>query len=432
MTNPVKNNGVVFTPKYIAEFMVNFIKDDKNLKIFEPSCGEGIFLETLIEKGYKNLYANDVEKTFINKCKASFKSVTYFNENFIDLHTTSYDIIIGNPPYVKIQNLEIKDVIKIKNEYDIVGNIDLYIYFILKCVDMLTDNGKLIFIVPNSFMYNKSCEKVKQKIIDLGYLEYVIDFRDKKIFPGYSVYTCIIVINKKGCTKRLEYLYKNSIDGEYKPVPYKQIVINNSLLKYINVKNGIATLSDHVFILKDVKEDDKYVYFVKNNIEYKVEKEISRKILKVSKQEEYRIIYPYDAMCKIYDSLDNFPYCSEYLDTYKEVLLSRDKGNKKYEKWFAFGRTQALHIVNGSRMFIPSLVKNVSTSIFERDIELFYSGLYIQVKPEFSHRITNIDIKKVILENSSLIESKCNVKSDGWFSITKKCFDIETQLPFNG
>ena len=428
MSDSVKNKGVVFTPKYITEFMVNFIKGGKNIKIFEPCCGEGAFLETLIEKGYENLYANDIEEAFVNTCIESFDKVTYSNENFIDLGIATYDVIIGNPPYVKIQNLDSKDVVKIKNEYNITGNIDLYMYFIMKCIDMLSGNGKLIFIVPNSFMYNKSCEKVKQKILDLGYLEYVVDFRHEKIFVGYSVYTCIIVINKKGCSTRKEYMYKNSIDGDYKSVSYKSDVISNSLLKYINVKNGIATLCDPVFILKNTKEDDEYIYFSKNDIDYKVEKGITKKILKVSKQEVYYIIYPYDVECKIYDSLDGFPYCKDYLTKFKKNLDLRDKGNKKYEKWFAYGRSQALKVVNDDRMFISSLVKNIPSSIFERDVQLFYSGLYIQIKPEFSHIITHSNIRKVILENSSAIEGRCNVKSGGWYNITKKSFDIETQL----
>ena len=428
MTDSVKNKGVVFTPKHITETMVDFIGSDKNLKIFEPCCGKGVFLETLSEKGYKNLYANDISSAFVNECKDLFGDVVYTNEDFIDLQCkNTYDVIIGNPPYVKIQNLDSGDIFKIKNEYGITGNIDLYLYFILKCIDLLSVDGKLIFIVPNSFIYNKSCEKTKQSLMDLGYLEYVIDFRHEKIFKGYSVYTCILVINKKGAATRKSYSYKISKDDEYKIVPYKSKTIGNSLLKYINIKNGIATLRDSIFILKDTKVDNTYVYFSNNGVDYKVEKSITKKIFKVSKQEEYYIIYPYDTECNIYETLDAYPHCKEYLSDFRETLEMRDKGNKKYKKWFAYGRSQALSVVNGKRLFISSLMRQVSVS--ERDVDLFYSGLYIQIKPEYTDVITSDDVKKIILDKASLIEANCNVKSDGWYVISKKSFDVEINQP---
>lgn len=429
MTDSVKNKGVVFTPEYITNFMADFIEDDMRLKIFEPCCGKGVFLKTLIERGYKNIHANDIDSVFVDECKTSFNSVSYYNNNFIDFNQEDkYDVIIGNPPYVKIQNLANEDIVKIKNQYDIKGNLDLYLYFIVKCVDMLKDDGKLIFIIPNSFMYNKSCEKIKQRFIDMGYLEYVIDFKHEKIFKGYSVYTCILVINKKDSSSRKSFLYKTCIEGEYKTISYRSQNVENSLLKYINLKNGIATLRDSIFIIKDARIDGDHMYFSKHGTEYKIEKKITRRVLKVSKKEEYYIIYPYDTKCKIYDTLDDYPLCQNYLLSFKESLVMRDKGNKKYEKWFAYGRSQALNTSETERMFIPSLVQNVGDSVFKVNIQLFYSGLHIEVKPEFTGIVTNEDIKRIIVENSSTIEERCNVKSGGWYIINKKSFDIPVNL----
>lgn len=430
MTDNIKKNGVVFTPKYICDFMVEFIQKKNNLRIFEPSCGHGAFFNSIFEYGlHKNniIEANDINIEFINKCKEQYPCITYYNYNFIDYSKKKYNVIIGNPPYVRIQNLKKDEIIKIKNEYPIIsGNLDLYIYFIIKCTDMLDDDGKLIFIVPNSFLYNKSCIKIKNFLIDNGYLEYVIDFKDKKIFTGFSTYTCIIVINKYNSKNRNFYYYKNNIEDDYIKIKYYKETIRNSLLNYINVKNGIATLSDNIFIIDKVKnEDEKFIYFEKNNKKYKIETSIVKKVLKVSKNKIDYIITPYENG-KIIDNLELYPECNKYLLEYKEKLLQRDKGKKKYEKWYAYGRKQGIQIIDNDRLFISCLVKNIKDYLIQKNVSLFYSGLWIELKE--NSNLTYEKLIEILQKNEQKILEKSNVKSQGWFSINKSSFDIEICL----
>ena len=49
---------------------------------------------------------------------------------------------------------------------------------------------------------------------------------------------------------------------------------------------------------------------------------------------------------------NNFNKAYTYLSFFKEELSKRDNGNKKYEKWYAFGRNQALTI-NGDKLLFP-------------------------------------------------------------------------------
>lgn len=439
-----KTTGVVFTPQYISDFMSLFITDQKvtKLKILEPSCGEGVFINSLLKLHNEfELYVNDINSSFIKTCIKNNKkntNITYYNKDFITFDKSiKYDIIIGNPPYVRIQNLRTTDIDKIKSEYNILsGNLDLYIYFLLKCVDMLTDNGKLIFIIPNSFLFNKSCSKIKQQLLDLKYVEFVIDFKEYKVFNGFSTYTCIIVINKS-IHDRDFYYYKaissNNIKYELNNITYieKKYTDNidntgkKCLLDYINVKCGLATLCDNIYIPKIDKEDDLFIHFTKDNKKYKVEKTIVKKLLKVSKNTEYYIIVPYDNLGKIYDTLDNFPHCSLYLSDYKQKLSERDKGKKTYEKWYAFGRKQGLNYrVNETRLFISSIVKNIKDNLIEKIIPLFYSGLFIEIKEEYKNTISIQQIKKVLLDFELDILNKCNCKSGGYYTINKESFNI--------
>lgn len=438
MSAPVKTKGVVFTGNDICDFMTRFVevKDDKPINILEPSCGEGAFLKSLVSSLPANkvsIHGNDIDKDFINTCKNNFENrVNLTNEDFVNLSKTNkYDCIIGNPPYVRIQNLPDEQVKQLKAEYPkyLTGNFDLYMYFILKCIDMLTDDGKLIFIVPNSLLYNKSCFKLKQYLFDSGLVEYIIDFKENKMFENYNTYTCIIVLNKKYRDKRISYFVNDKMNDDYKNVMYdNKTEIQNSLLKFIDVRNGIATLADKVFIFHPIGEDD-HVYMLKNGFE--IEKEVCKTIFKVSKKKEMVIIYPYDDNGKVIAEdvmKDKYPKCYEYLVHHKDALNKRDKGKKKYEAWYAYGRRQSITTYDGTRLFIPTLVSNIKDNMIFNESSLFYSGLWIDIKDVYKNKLSVDDVCETLLAVEKDILRKSNVKSHGWYSLSKSSFDVECSM----
>ncbi|MFX0180790.1 MAG: hypothetical protein ACFE78_11410, partial [Candidatus Hodarchaeota archaeon] len=107
--------GQIFTPEYIAEFMVeNIVKliEDNNLfenkrqnltdlRILEPSAGRGVFLKLLIENKFSDITAYETDINLKNILIECYPTVKFKFENFLgsDLND-SYDIIIGNPPYL--------------------------------------------------------------------------------------------------------------------------------------------------------------------------------------------------------------------------------------------------------------------------------------------------------------------------------------------
>lgn len=427
MSDPVKDRGVVFTPPQIAKWMVSLIPNKTPLHILEPSCGNGAILDFIPAKHF--VTGIDINKSHIAACKKKFSHNhwAFIQNDFIKvLPSQKYDVVIGNPPYVRIQNMQPSMVTKMQKEYPdfIYGNTNLYAYFLVKCLDMLKDNGKLIFLIPNSLFYNKSLQRIKQYILEKRWLEYLIDFHEHQIFEGVSTYTCILVLTKNA--KRTFYTLENGVTHAKQKVYYKtpkKIMSNRSFVPRI----GIMTLCDDVFIIKDFTfiNNNNTIQFIKHGKSYQIEADACMDILKVSKNAIYKIIYPYLNINKRVEIdlefLQKYPQCARYLQEYKHVLHQRDNGNtSRYPAWYAYGRTQSLTPHDGKRLFLPTVVKNIKDSFFVRDVPLFYSGLWIEPQTHISISTMKqwlISHEKHILENS-------NHREGGWFALTHSSFDV--------
>lgn len=424
MNNTIKILGNIFTPKDISLYMSNFINNDYTYDIFDPCVGTGNLIENINNK--HNIECIDINNEFIKECKIKFKNknnIKFKNINFLEFKTNKkFDYIITNPPYIKIQNINEKDLNIMKKDYPdfIYGNTNLYIYFILKCFNLLNTNGELICIIPNSFLYNKSLIKFKNFLFDNKKIKLLIDFKDKQQFENCSTYTCIMIITKYG---NKFYSYSNNINDQLKIIHYNNIINNNSLKHNIKFKIGLMTLCDKVFIIKNYEIKNNLIEFKNNNIQYSIELDSCKDILKVSKNKIFKIIYPYTTennKIKIdLNFLEKYPKCANYLNVHKENLLKRDSGKtSKYPTWFAYGRTQALLLINKERVFLPSIVKNINDFIFKKNIELYYSGLSI-----VSDQYNNDQLIEIMKNNEKLILQNSSNKSSGWFGLTTNSFN---------
>ncbi|MDD4149422.1 MAG: N-6 DNA methylase, partial [Bacteroidales bacterium] len=151
---PAKNKyGQYFTPEIISDFMISLASISDNSRVLEPSCGEGIFLDLLLKKGINNLSAYELDKELIpNKFKDIIK-----NESFVSAKIDEqFDLIIGNPPYIRWKNLE--EELKQELARNPLWNkhfnslCDYSYIFILKSIEHLKENGQLIFITPEYWL----------------------------------------------------------------------------------------------------------------------------------------------------------------------------------------------------------------------------------------------------------------------------------------
>ena len=114
----------------------------------------------------------------------------------VELKNQGFDIIIGNPPYVRQETLGEEFKIYAKSHYKntFAGTADLYVYFIEKSLSLLADNGLYSIIVANKWMRANYGEALR-KFLKTKRIFEIVDFGDLPVFKNATTYPCIIKAN---------------------------------------------------------------------------------------------------------------------------------------------------------------------------------------------------------------------------------------------
>ncbi|MCM3082146.1 Eco57I restriction-modification methylase domain-containing protein [Brevibacillus invocatus] len=185
--NHKKQNGVYYTPEKLADFIVNHVFQNyfpttNDLDILEPSCGDGVFIKSIISQTELRQDMNldvtgiELDQKELNKIRRKTKRVAltgvrflFENEDFLKYqkeNTKKYDLVIGNPPYInKKYLLEEQKILsneilkKAKIEPSVVKNI--WIAFLISSVLLLKENGVVCFILPSELLQVKHSSPIR-------------------------------------------------------------------------------------------------------------------------------------------------------------------------------------------------------------------------------------------------------------------------------
>lgn len=272
--------GQFFTDPKIASFMVD-LAITKNTKTFlDNSVGEGVFTDIVFSfnKNIK-MYACEIDKKtymkYINKCKYDISAYhcDYLKKDF----KIKFDSIVANPPYNKFQ--EIPDrysyikMFKKKYNISLSGYSNLCIYFLIKSINELKENGKCAFIMPYEFLNSGYGVVVKKYLLEKKMLSKIFKFNSNlSLFSDAITTSCIIYlencnhdsidfinvnsineIKNRTFTNIINYSY-DKIDPNKKWLSYFDTCNNNyknlvPLKTYAKVKRGIATGNNNFFCL---------------------------------------------------------------------------------------------------------------------------------------------------------------------------------------
>ncbi len=116
---------------------------------------------------------------------------------------SGFDIVIGNPPYVRIQTLTATEPAAVacyKQRYASAskGNYDLYVVFVERSLQLLQPRGHLAFIQPDKFFNAQYGQPLRELLAQGRHLRHVVHFGDQQIFPGATNYVCLLFLAKAG------------------------------------------------------------------------------------------------------------------------------------------------------------------------------------------------------------------------------------------
>lgn len=154
------------------------------------------------------------------------ESSPFFNSELMFGEKEKFDIVIGNPPYIKEYTNKLAFE-GLRREECYQGKMDLWYLFGSKGIDFLKEDGILSYIATNNWVNNFGASKFRNKVLKTTKIKEFIDFGDYKVFEGVGIQTMIMLLQKKN--KKEKYLTK------YSKIIDKNIV-DNDLSEFLGKK----------------------------------------------------------------------------------------------------------------------------------------------------------------------------------------------------
>lgn len=370
-----------------------------------------------------------IEKTEdLNSAITQFKPFNWIMEFSDVFEKGGFDAVIGNPPYIRIQDLKrmsLKQVDIFSNTYETAksGNYDIYVIFVEKGLKLLSSSGNLGYILPHKFFQAEYGESLREFISKRRLLKEVINFTDQQIFGDATTYTCLLFLDNKG-SNHFKYaeIYDASklftlltivqtnnayLTTELKISTFSFDSVSSSpwnlsfgkeaeIMKKLNsVKTnlgdfsenlfqGIITGADKIFML--VKKDCVY-YSNQTKKTHLLENDLLHPLLKGSKHvrryylesSDKYVIFPYvvsngKATALTESELKSkYPRTYEYLLENKPVLEKRDSGKMTGGSWYLFSRNQSLARFGQDKIITPSIARK-SSFVYDTNNDFFFVG----------------------------------------------------------
>lgn len=208
-----KLRGAYYTPLQLADAIVELFASQNIFTVLEPSCGYGVFLDALnnanlLEK-IEKLTAVEIEPDEAKKVKdrySEFNQVKVCAEDFFDFYNRvlgkeEFDLILGNPPYIRYQYLnesqrEMQSNILTSHGMKSNKLINAWVAFMVACVQLLSKNGKIAFVIPAEILQVAYAEDLRLYLSNHLAKITLITF-EQLVFPGIEQ-EVIVFIGEKG------------------------------------------------------------------------------------------------------------------------------------------------------------------------------------------------------------------------------------------
>lgn len=230
-----KKSGSERTPDEIIKYMLDIMGYDEDISvhksIVDPACGTGTFVKQILDRFIDGLYKKEITNTikekllwlkmiraydtkpsnvFVTKIVmisalikkkliremsdvlAMVDKLPVYCQDFLRVEEKA-DYVIGNPPYIRLQNMsvEYREFLK-KNYASATGRFDIFTCFMEKSDRLLNENGRMCLITSNKYLTANYGVGIREYLSKTGHVRKLVDLYDTKFF-GAAVLPAIIM-----------------------------------------------------------------------------------------------------------------------------------------------------------------------------------------------------------------------------------------------
>ncbi|QKY21841.1 Eco57I restriction-modification methylase domain-containing protein (plasmid) [Halolamina sp. CBA1230] len=339
----------------------------------------------------------------------------FFGEDGERKDGAGFDAVVGNPPYVKIQNIRQTNPklaeYAVENYETSTGRFDLYSLFVEAGAGIAKDHN-LGYILPNKFFESQAGQGLRSYLGEGQMVRRIIDFGQQQVFSTATTYTCLLFLGKHEDllysevrdsdfqTQSLDHLEfaeipRNELDDDgwvlTGPMERQALSKMRSSAEALgevteHISEGIVSGDNEVFFLEiEGQSDEQYTVRSQANGEtYQLESDTVRPLIDGDEVERYgsmdtdlAVVYPYElgqeGTSEIPEARleEDYPKTYEYLSEFKQRLSDRGTASMNYPTWYSLWCPRTKELFESPKLVVPDICQR---SEFASDAD---GGTYI-------------------------------------------------------
>ena len=306
-----------------------------------------------------------------------------------------FDVVIGNPPYLRVQGLR-ENFEKESKFYEssyraATGRFDIYTLFLEKSYELINDNGQVSFILPHKFLISDFGTGIRGFLSEKKAVKSILNFGSEMVFSDASTYTCIINLSKSNDSINIKEIDPKEIlePFQFETATYENLNSEKWNLRSIelekifsklkkqphtvkevfkNISQGVVSVGDDIFLLEGKIIGENFIGYSKaKEGEIMIEAGIVKPLLKGEDVKRYANLrnnhycfYPhleYDGKTSPMDEeyfKTNFPKAYDYILPFKEKLIERKIRYKTNPTaWYSLHRSREISLFEQNKIVTP-------------------------------------------------------------------------------
>jgi len=334
-----------------------------------------------------------------------------------------FDVIIGNPPYVRIQTLPRDEADYYRDHYQSAfGSFDIYVLFLEQTIKLLKPGGRLGFITSGKFLKADYGKKIQQLLHQECTVETIIDLSAQQVFAEATTYPAITVLRKGAEEKSFNYIFipanidlsekaqpidvstlpitianqESIVRGVWPPALAEDTILTKLFRNTVPLAElterifvGLQTNADKIYILEKRSEPHKgiiKVYSRSLGKECELESALLKPVLSGKDIERYGypipnqlLLFPYKVnkgkaeLIPPQEFSSVYPKCWDYLLQNKETLENREGGKMRHQKWYAYVYPKSLALHQRQKI-ITGVLASKSRLTFDNNGVFYFMG----------------------------------------------------------